>query len=67
MFMTFTNIFLTLIPKWINNYIHYKVWDEITYPLPNFNGCTVELFLMDEQFQLILLVVRGLFWASVRW
>ena len=23
---------LTLIPAWISNYIHYKVWDEITYP-----------------------------------
>ena len=25
-------------PTWISNYIHNKVWDEITYPLPNFNG-----------------------------
>ena len=23
---------LTLIPAWKSNYIHYKVWDEITYP-----------------------------------
>ena len=22
---------------WISNYTHYKVWDEITYPFPNFN------------------------------
>ena len=29
---------LTLIPAWISNYNHYKVWDEITYPFPNFNG-----------------------------
>ena len=28
----------TLIPAWISNYIHYKVWYEITYPFPNFNG-----------------------------
>ena len=34
---------------WINlnlnmdNYIHYKVWDEITYPFLNFNGATVEV------------------------
>ena len=28
---------------WISNYIHYKVWDEITYPFLNFNGCTVEV------------------------
>ena len=26
---------LTLIPAWIVNYIHYKVWDEITYPFLN--------------------------------
>ena len=34
---------LTLIPAWISNYIHYKVWDEITYPFLNFNGCTIEV------------------------
>ena len=37
----FTNI---LIAAWIINYmIHYKMWDEITYPFLNFNGCTVEV------------------------
>ena len=25
---------LTLIPGWISNYIHYKVWGEITFPFP---------------------------------
>ena len=30
-----------LILAWISNYIHYKVWDEITYPFLNFNGATV--------------------------
>ena len=25
---------LTLISAWIGNYIHYKMWDEITYPIP---------------------------------
>ena len=29
---------LTLIPASISNYIHYKVWDEITYQFPNFSG-----------------------------
>ena len=29
-------------PTWISNYIHYKAWDEIAYPSPNFNGSTVE-------------------------
>ena len=32
---------LTLIPAWISNYIHYNVWDEITYPFLNFSGATV--------------------------
>ena len=34
---------VTLIPAWISNYIHCKVWDEITYPFLNFNGATVEV------------------------
>ena len=34
---------LTVIPTLINNYIHYKIWDEITYPFLNFKGCTVEV------------------------
>ena len=28
---------LILIPAWISNYIHYKEWDGIIYPLLNFN------------------------------
>ena len=32
--LTWFNLFLT----WISNYIHCKVWDEIIYPFPNFNG-----------------------------
>ena len=39
----FTKNGLTLIPAWISNYIHYNVWDEITYPFLNFNGATVEV------------------------
>ena len=34
---------LTLIPAWINNNIHYKVWDEITYLFKTFSGATVEV------------------------
>ena len=26
------------ISAWINNYKHYRMWDEITYPFPNFIG-----------------------------
>ena len=31
---------MTLIPAWIINTFHYKVWDKTTFPFPNFNGCT---------------------------
>ena len=31
---------LTLITAWISNYIHYEMWDEITYPPPNFQHCS---------------------------
>ena len=34
---------LPLFPVWMCNHIHFKVWDEITYPFLNFNGCTVEV------------------------
>ena len=39
---------LTLIPAWISNDMLSKVWDEITYPFLNFNGCTVEVLGMDK-------------------
>ena len=35
---------LTLIVLWISNHIHYKKWGEISYPFPNFNGCTNEVW-----------------------
>ena len=28
----------------ISNHIPSRVWDEITYPCPNFNGCTCEVW-----------------------
>ena len=29
----------------MDNKLHqYKAWDEITYPFPNLNGCTVEFW-----------------------
>ena len=34
---------LTLIPAWISNHMPCNVWDKITYPFLNFNGCTVEV------------------------
>ena len=35
-------------PAWISNYILCKAWDEITYPLPNFNGA-VKLHISSWQ------------------
>ena len=35
---------LALIAAWISNHTPSKVWDEIHYPFPNFNGRTVEVW-----------------------
>ena len=32
-----------LLLTWISNHMPSKVWDGITYPFLNFNGCTVEV------------------------
>ena len=42
----------------ISDYIHYKLWDEITYPFPNFNGCTVDDMYM---------YIYGIYHPNVRW
>ena len=34
---------LTLFSAWISNHMPSKVWDEVTYLSPNFNGCIVEV------------------------
>ena len=36
---------------WISNYTHYKVWDIITYPVPNVNGCTVDVWECIRNFK----------------
>ena len=48
---------LTLIPAWISSYILYKVCDEISYPFPNFNGCTVEIWEWISKFQPTLYLI----------
>ena len=35
---------ITLILAGISNNMSNKLWDEITYPFPNFNSCTVEVW-----------------------
>ena len=32
------------VSAWTSNHMPRKMWDEITYPFPNFNGCTVEVW-----------------------
>ena len=34
----------------VSNYIYYKMWDNIAYPVPNFNGCTVEVWKWISNF-----------------
>ena len=36
--------YLRSLLAWISNCIPSKVWDEFTYPFPNFNGATVEVW-----------------------
>ena len=35
---------LNFIPAGMKNRMPIKVWDDSTYPFPNFNGCTVEVW-----------------------
>ena len=35
---------LTLTPTWISNYMYHNIWDENTFPFPDFNGATVEVW-----------------------
>ena len=34
----------------MSNYIYAKVWDEITYPFPNFNGGTIDVWKWVSNF-----------------
>ena len=40
----FNNMVYNFIPTCISNLISSKVFDEITYPYPNFKGCTAEVW-----------------------
>ena len=42
---------------WINDYIHYKVWDEITFLFSNFNGVMVKVW------EWIIDFIPHFFWA----
>ena len=45
---------LTLIPAWISNYMPGKVWDEITYPFQNFNGCNSVLITVPTDIRIFI-------------
>ena len=49
---------LTLTSAWISNYIHYKLWDEITHSSWNFNGLTVEIWVWISNFIALNFPVR---------
>ena len=34
----------------LSNYIHYEMWDDITYPFPNVNDRTVEVWDWKSDF-----------------
>ena len=35
---------LTLISAWESNYNHYKMWDAVMHPFPNFNDAAVDVW-----------------------
>ena len=56
---------LTLIVKLISNYVHYKLWDDITYPFRYFNSATVEVYEMISNFIYALLNIWLLIHAGI--
>ena len=48
--VTYSNVVIMIgmvemvIEAWLSNHIPSKDWDEITYPIPNFNGHTIEVW-----------------------
>ena len=49
-----------------SNYMHSKVWDGITYPFPNFNGCTVCGWIRNFIPQFIMGVITHPCWMKVK-
>ena len=50
-------------PVWVSNHIRYRVWDEITYPFPKFNGVTFEILIWIYNF---ILHFTGM-WLLITW
>ena len=47
----FPNMVFTLIAAWKSNYVHNKVWDEITYPFYDFNSAFVVVLGIYKKFR----------------
>ena len=39
-----------LLLTWLSNYIHYNMWNKITYPFPNFNSTVIEVWKLISNF-----------------
>ena len=48
----FNYLELTLIPTWIDNHSHLKLWDQITYPFPNFSISAIDDWVWLSYFTL---------------
>ena len=55
-----------LIPAWISNHTYYKECNEITYPFPNFNGATVEVWKWISNFIPLFLNMRLLIHTRIK-
>ena len=58
---------LNLIPAWISNHMHSKVWDEIISRFSKFNDCTVEVWEWIRYFiqHFIMIVITYPCWDKV--
>ena len=63
--ITFGPLFINMNQKRINIYIHYTLWDDITYQFPNFDGCCWSLG-MDKQSYPTLLGVWAFIHAEIK-
>ena len=54
-----------ILPAQLAAYSHYEVWDEITYPVPNFNGATIEIWEWIGNFTHTLLGTRLVIHAEI--
>ena len=55
---------LILISEWKRNHMVSKVWDETTYPFPNFNSAAIEIYDWISHYipQFIMDVITYPYW-----